>query len=101
MGGFPDGTSGKETANVVVKKLANAEYIRDKGLIPGLGKYPGGGHSHPFQYACLENPMDRGAEPGRLQSMWSQSQTLKCQTEKYLLPLSALKNLRLVNNKRP
>ena len=22
---------------------------------------PGGGHSNPLQYACLENPMDRGA----------------------------------------
>ena len=22
---------------------------------------PGGGHSNPFQYSCLENPMDRGA----------------------------------------
>ena len=21
---------------------------------------PGGGHSNPFQYSCLENPMDRG-----------------------------------------
>ena len=31
-------------ALVVKKPLANAEYIRDKGLIPGLGKYPGGGY---------------------------------------------------------
>ena len=22
---------------------------------------PGGGHDHPLQYSCLENPMDRGA----------------------------------------
>jgi len=22
---------------------------------------PGGGHSNPLQYSCLENPMDRGA----------------------------------------
>ena len=28
------------------------------GLIPGLGKSPGGGHSNPLQYSCLENPMD-------------------------------------------
>ena len=33
----------------------------DLGLIPGLGRYPGGGHSNPLQYSCLENPMDRGA----------------------------------------
>ena len=29
--------------------------------IPGLGRSPGGGHSNPLQYSCLENPMDRGA----------------------------------------
>ena len=28
---------------------------------PGLGRSPGGGHSNPLQYSCLENPMDRGA----------------------------------------
>ena len=31
------------------------------GLIPGSGRSPGGGHGHPLQYSCLENPMDRGA----------------------------------------
>ena len=34
--------------------------IRDMGLIPGLGRSPGGGHGNPLQYSCLENPMDRG-----------------------------------------
>ena len=29
------------------------------GLIPGLGRSPGGGHG--TQYSCLDNPMDRGA----------------------------------------
>ena len=33
----------------------------DTGSIPGLGRSPGGGHGHPLQYSCLENPMDRGA----------------------------------------
>ena len=31
----------------------------DEGLIPGLGKSPGGGNGNPLQYSCLENPMDR------------------------------------------
>ena len=31
------------------------------GLIPGLGRCPGGGHGNPLLYSCLENPMDRGA----------------------------------------
>ena len=38
--------------------LANAG---DAGLIPGLGRSPGGGNGNPLQYSCLGNPMDRGA----------------------------------------
>ena len=34
---------------------------RNMGLIPGLGRSPGGGNGNPPQYSCLENPMDRGA----------------------------------------
>ena len=26
------------------------------GLIPRLGRFPGGGHGNPLQYSCLENP---------------------------------------------
>ena len=53
-GAYPGGS--------VVKNLpANAEGLRDEGSIPALGRYPGGGHSNPLQYSCLENPMDRGA----------------------------------------
>ena len=40
---------------------ANAGDVRDSVLIPGLGKFPGGGHGNPVQYFCLENPLDRGA----------------------------------------
>ena len=35
--------------------------LRGMGLIPGLGRSPGGGHGNPLQCSCLENPMDRGA----------------------------------------
>ena len=31
------------------------------GLIPGLGRSPGGGNNNPLQYSCLQNPVDRGA----------------------------------------
>ena len=43
---------------VVKKNLlpANAGDIREKGLIPGSGRSPGGGHGNPLQYSCLENP---------------------------------------------
>ena len=39
----------------------NTGLIKDTGLIPGLGRSPGGGHGYPLQYSCLENPMDQGA----------------------------------------
>jgi len=47
------------TGGSVVKTLpANAG---DAGLIPGSDRSPGEGNSYPFQYSCLENPMDREA----------------------------------------
>ena len=49
--GFPDSSLGKESACTA----------GDPGLIPGLGRSPGGGQGNPFQQSCLENPMDRGA----------------------------------------
>ena len=33
----------------------------DPSLILGSGRSPGGGHSNPLQYSCLENPVERGA----------------------------------------
>ena len=33
----------------------------DTSSLPGSGRSPGRGHSNPFQYSWLENPMDRGA----------------------------------------
>ena len=42
---FPGGSVNKES-------ICNA----DLGLIPGLGRSPGGGHGNPLQYSCLENP---------------------------------------------
>ena len=54
--------SGVSQVAVVVKNLsANAGDIRDVGLIPGSGRFPGGGQDNALQYSCLENPMDRGA----------------------------------------
>ena len=46
--------SGKESA-------CNTGDTGDAGLIPEIGRYPGGRHGNPFQYFCLENNMDRGA----------------------------------------
>ena len=49
--GLPWWLSSKESAY-------NAE---DPGSIPGLGRSPGEGRGYLLQYACLENPTDRGA----------------------------------------
>ena len=40
---------------------ANAGDIRDANAIPGSRRSPGEGNGYSLQYACLENPMDRGA----------------------------------------
>ena len=45
---------------MVRNPLAKAGDIRDVGLIPELGRCPGGGHGYPLQYSCWENPKDRG-----------------------------------------
>ena len=46
---------------VVKNLLDNTGDLRDVGSISGSGRSPRGGHSNPFQYSCLGNPMDRGA----------------------------------------
>ena len=47
---FPGGSDSKASACNAV----------DLGSIPGSGRSPGEGNGNPFQYSCLENPMDRG-----------------------------------------
>ena len=39
----------------------NVEDAGDLGSVPEVGRSPGEGNGNPFQYSCLENPMDRGA----------------------------------------
>ena len=48
--GFPGGS-------VVKNPSASAG---DVGSILESGRFPGEGNGSPFQYSCLENPMDRG-----------------------------------------
>ena len=45
----------------MAKTARNAGDTRDVDLIPGLGRSPGVRNGKPFQYSCLENPMERGA----------------------------------------
>ena len=58
---YPLSHQGSPKVVLVVKKNLLAGDVRDTGLIPGLGRSPGGGHGNLLQYSCLENPMDRGA----------------------------------------
>ena len=52
--GFPGGSDGKEST-------CNAG---DLGLIPGLGRSPGGRHGSPLQYPFLENPYGQRSPAG-------------------------------------
>ena len=45
---------------VIKNPPANAGDVGNTGLIPGLGRSPGGGDGNPLQYSCLANPLDRG-----------------------------------------
>ena len=45
----------------MVKNPSAKARDKEAGLIPGLGRSPGGGHGNPLQYSCLENPKDRAA----------------------------------------
>ena len=47
---FPGGSDGK----------ASAYHEGDPGSIPWSVRSPGEGNGNPFQYPCLENPMDGG-----------------------------------------
>ena len=59
---------------LVVKNLPKAG---DPGSTPGSGRSLGGGHGNPFQYSCLENPMDRGARRATVQGVAKSRTRLK------------------------
>ena len=52
--GFPGGSAGKESAYSA----------GGLGLIPGLGRSPGGEHGKPLQSSCLENPQGQRSLAG-------------------------------------
>ena len=49
-----------QVALLVKNPPANVGDVRDTGSMPELGRSHGGGHGHPLQYSCPENPVDRG-----------------------------------------
>ena len=54
------------------------------GDITGMGLIPGGGNGNPFQYSCLENPMDRGAWQAAVHRV-AQSRTLLKQLSMHMI----------------
>ena len=54
--------------STMVKNLpASAGDSRDRNLIPGSGRSPGGRNGKPLQYSCLKISMDRGSKFMELQ----------------------------------
>ena len=52
---------GSPGGSVVKNSCPNAEDTGDGGLIPGFGRFPGGGNDNSLSYSCLKNPIDRGS----------------------------------------
>ena len=61
--GFLGGSDGKESA-------CN---VGDLGSIPGMGRFPGGGHGNPLQNSYLENPHGQRSLVGY--SPWSRKKS--------------------------
>ena len=58
---YPSAGKASQVVLVIKNPPPNTEDIKDAGSVPGLGRSLGVGHGNPFQYSCLENPMDREA----------------------------------------
>ena len=86
MGLHRVGHDWSDLAAALVKNLpASAGDASDSSLIPGLGRFPGGGHSDPLQYSCLENPMSREAwqtTVHRVAESWTQLKGLSMHASK-------------------
>ena len=82
---FPGDSDGKESAC----------HAGDPGLIPGLGRSPGGGHGSPLQYSGLENPHGRRSLVGY--SPWGRKELDT--TERLSLFLKKKENMGIRGNK--
>ena len=56
------------------------------GLIPGLGRFPGGGNGNPLQFSCLEWT----EEPGGLQPIEFAKSWTRLSTHVHVLPVCAV-----------
>ena len=82
--GFPGGSDSEEAG--LPRWLSGKESVCNAGnvtLIPGLGRYPGGGNGNPLCYPCLGNPRDRGAWQAAVHGVaksWTRLSTHTCMT---------------------
>ena len=76
-----------------VKNMPAVPNLGDLGWIPGSGRSPGKENGNPFQYSCLENPMDRGAWGTTVlgsQKSWTQLNDWSIYTHMLLVNLTQL-----------
>ena len=77
---------------------ANAEATRDAGGSSSeLGRSPGEVNGNPLQYACLENPMDRGAWRVIVQGSQRVGHNLVTKQQQKITTSSFLSTLRKLN----
>ena len=68
--------------------LDNPGDVRDMSLIPGSGKFSGGGHGNHLQYSSLETATDRGAWRTRVRRVAkSRTQVKQLSTARHIVPL--------------
>ena len=77
---------------VVRNTPANAEDVRDRGLIAKSGTSPGEGNGYLLQYSCLENPMDRGACQATVDRVRSSLVSSLCCTARSSVKLSSFRS---------
>ena len=74
LDGFPRWHGGKEPVCQKKKKKNLSAHVGHAGLIPGSGRFPGGGNGNTLQYSCLQNPTATGASWATIQGV-AKSQT--------------------------
>ena len=65
-------------------------------MIPGLGKFLGGGNGNPLQYSCLGNPTDRGAWRGTVHGVAESEHNLATKQQQSFSPALQLQISKLL-----
>ena len=71
MGSHRVGHDWSDLAAAAAEGKASACNAGDPGLIPGSGRYPGGGNGNPRQYSCLKNSTECRLRSLVADSPWS------------------------------